>query len=97
VTTTGYGDLQGGTNEDRWYTDRFRGTSSASAMVVGALGCLQGIVRAAALPSLDPSRARTLLKATGSTQQDAPDRSATQRIGNRPDLKDLITCVLTPG
>jgi len=26
VTTTGYGDLQGGGNEDEWYTDRFSGT-----------------------------------------------------------------------
>ena len=46
VTTCGYGDLQGGTNEDLWYTDTFSGTSSASPIVVGALGCLQGVLRA---------------------------------------------------
>jgi hypothetical protein len=30
---------------------------------------------------------------TGSPQQDAPGRPATQRIGNRPDLKTLIHAV----
>ena len=39
VTTTGYGDLQGGADEDVWYTDRFSGTSSASPIVVGAVAC----------------------------------------------------------
>jgi hypothetical protein len=39
VTTAGYGDLQGGpsTPEDRWYTDRFSGTSSASPIVAGVV------------------------------------------------------------
>lgn len=36
VTTTGYGDLQGGGNRDFWYTDTFSGTSSASPIVVCA-------------------------------------------------------------
>ena len=44
VTTTGYGDLQGGPDEDVWYTDQFSGTSSASPIVVGALGCVQGML-----------------------------------------------------
>ena len=30
----------------QWYTDRFSGTSSASPIVVGALACVQGILRA---------------------------------------------------
>ena len=42
VTTTGYGDLQGGLNEDLWYTDHFSGTSSASPVVVGALAANAG-------------------------------------------------------
>ena len=51
VTTTGgrhndSGDLQGGVNEDEWYTDTFGGTSSASPIVVGTLGCIQGVLRA---------------------------------------------------
>lgn len=90
VTTSGYGDLQGGANEDEWYTDRFSGTSSASPIVVGALSCVQGILRARSRVPLSPARARELLRATGSPQQDGPGRPRTQRIGNRPDLRQLI-------
>jgi hypothetical protein len=89
VTKVGYGDLQGGANEDLWYTDQFSGTSSASPIVVGAVGALQGIARARGTP-LTPATARGHLRATGSPQQDAPGRPATQRIGNRPDLRALI-------
>lgn len=90
VTTTGYGDLQGGSDEDQWYTDQFSGTSSASPIVVGALGCVQGVLRARGLALLTPERARTLLRTTGSAQQAAPSRPTTQRIGNRPDLRQLL-------
>lgn len=89
VTTTGYGDLQGGSNEDLWYTDTFSGTSSASPIVVGALGCIQGMLRHANKTLLTPLSARELLRTTGSPQQDAPNRPATQRIGNRPNLKQM--------
>jgi hypothetical protein len=88
VTTTGYGDLQGGMSEDVWYTDRFSGTSSASPIIVGAVGAYQGIMRARGTP-LTPAEARNRLRSTGSPQQDAPGRPATQRIGNRPDLRQL--------
>ena len=94
VTTTGYGNLQGGSNEDEWYTDQFSGTSSASPIVVGALGCVQGVLRAHGRIPLSPARAREVLRATGSPQQDAPGRPATQRIGNRPDLQQLIAHVM---
>ena len=90
VTTIGYGDLQGGTDEDLWYTDEFSGTSSASPIVVGALGCVQGILRHQSRPPLTPIRARNLLRATGSPQQDAPGRPGSQRIGNRPDLRQFV-------
>jgi len=94
VTTTGYGDLQGGPNRNLWYTDIFSGTSSASPIVVGALACVQGVLRAHSRPKLSPARARQLLRATGSPQQDAPGRPATQRIGNRPNLRQLIPAAL---
>lgn len=94
VTSCGYGDLQGGPNEDFWYTDRFSGTSSASPIVVGALTCVQGVLRANGRIPLSPARARELLRATGSPQQDAPGRPGTQRIGNRPDLRQLIARAL---
>ena len=58
MTTCGYGDLQGGSNEDFWYTDQFNGTSSASPVVVGALGCVQGALRAAQAAPLSPQTAR---------------------------------------
>lgn len=90
VTTAGYGSLQGGDNEDLWYTDTFSGTSSASPIVVGALGSLQGFLRARGSTPLTPAQARQALRETGSPQQDAPGRPATQRIGNRPNLRQLI-------
>ncbi|MFI7414123.1 S8 family peptidase [Streptomyces sp. NPDC049627] len=96
VTTTGGfwdrpGDLQGGPEEIAWYTDTFSGTSSASPVVVGALAALQGMLKAAGQEPMSPERARTVLRATGSPQQDAPGRPASQRIGNRPDIKAAVT------
>jgi hypothetical protein len=72
------------------YTDQFSGTSSASPVVVGALGCVQGVLRSRGRVPLSPAQARELLRATGSQQQDAPGRPRTPRIGNRPDLWQLI-------
>ncbi|WP_405878688.1 S8 family serine peptidase [Streptomyces sp. NBC_01136] len=99
VTTTGGfwdrpGDLQGGAEEIGWYTDTFSGTSAASPVVVGALAALQGMLRAAAQEPMSPERARAVLRATGSPQQDAPGRPASQRIGNRPDIKAAVTRLL---
>jgi hypothetical protein len=90
VTTVGYGNLQGGANEDTWYTDSFSGTSSASPIVVGSLACVQGNLRARGITPLTPASARNLLRTTGSPQQDAPGRPATQRIGNRPNTRQMI-------
>jgi subtilisin family serine protease len=89
VTTTGYGDLQGGSNEDLWYTDTFSGTSSASPIVVGVAAALQGMARARGHALVTPPQFRNLLRTTGSPQQDAPGRPVAQRIGNRPDLRAL--------
>ncbi|MEU4342042.1 S8 family peptidase [Nocardia sp. NPDC023852] len=89
VTTTGYGDLQGGSDEDLWYTDVFSGTSSASPIVVGAVASYQGMTGAAA-GRKTPAEVRARLRETGSPQTDAPGRPATQRIGSLPDLKAMI-------
>ncbi|KPV56835.1 serine protease [Paenibacillus sp. A3] len=91
VSSTGYGDLQSGNDENKWYTDVFSGTSSASPIVVGVIACLQGILRAGGRALLNPKQARELLRSTGSPQQDATSRPRTQRIGNRPDLRQLIS------
>jgi hypothetical protein len=92
VTTTGrswgVADLHnGGTNA--WYTDQFAGTSSASPVVVGVCAAMQGWLRAAGKPLLTSVAARDHLRASGSPQQDEPGRPATQRIGNRPNLRSL--------
>ncbi|MET7985093.1 S8 family peptidase [Streptomyces sp. NPDC005281] len=99
VTTTGGfwdrpGDLQGGAEEIAWYTDTFSGTSSASPVVVGALAALQGMLKAAGQAPMSSERARVLLRATGSPQQDAPGRPASQRIGSRPDIRAAVTRLL---
>jgi hypothetical protein len=108
VTSSGYGDLQGGSDRDFWYTDTFSGTSSASPIVVGALACVQGVLRARSAALLTSEQARQLLRTTGSPQQAGPGftftpnmsgtgypqvhpaRPVTQRIGNRPNLRQMI-------
>jgi len=99
VTTTGgsqsnAGDLQGGTNEDVWYTDTFSGTSSASPIIVGVIANLQGIRKGVSSATLTPSQARDLLRMTGSPQQDGSWGNADCRIGNRPDFRQLIAAIL---
>jgi hypothetical protein len=98
VTTTGYGylwkDPGDPDNISRWYTDRFNGTSSAAPIVVGALACVQGVLRRHRRNPLSPARARKLLRETGSPQEDAHERPRTQRIGNRPDLRQIIPLAL---
>lgn len=94
VVTTGYGDLQGGGNTNLHYTERFSGTSSASPIVVGALGCVQGVLKARRRVPLSPARARDLFRASGSPQQDAPGRPRSQRIGRRPNLRQMIPMAL---
>jgi hypothetical protein len=97
TTTGGLGDgpdeLRPGPVEDRWYTTRFSGTSSAAAIVAGTLACVQGILRAAGRHPLSPGEARTALRKTGHEQHHAgngPQRS----IGRRPDLAQLIPWAL---
>lgn len=95
VTTAGwYGDLQGGPHETRWYTDGFGGTSAAAPIVAGALACVQGALSAVRHPRLSPAQARGLLRATGSPQQDGLAGPATQRIGSRPDVREILSMVL---
>lgn len=92
VTTCGYGSLQGGRKELRWYTDQFGGTSSAAPIVAGVLACLQGIQKARGRPPLTPAQARRLLRDVGWDQTDGRDGKfpKAERIGKRPDLSLLI-------
>ena len=90
VTTAGYGNLQGGGNENYWYTDTFNGTSSASPIVVGALACIQGRLKNRSKALLTPATARNILRTTGSPQQSSTGFPVTQRIGNLPNLKEAF-------
>jgi subtilisin family serine protease len=86
VTTCGYGDAQGGTSENRWYTHRFSGTSSASPIVTGAVAVLQGISKARNGAPLTPAQVRRILMRTGTRQVAGPGVPLAQRIGPLPDL-----------
>jgi hypothetical protein len=94
VTTSGYGTLQGGDSEDLWYTDEFSGTSSASPVIVGALACLQGALRAGGKPQLAPAAARQALRQFGSPQTDRPGQALVENIGMRPDLRALFAALV---
>jgi hypothetical protein len=66
-------------------------------VVAGALAVLQGMLKAAAHEPMSPEGARAVLRATGSPQQDAPGRPASQRIGNRPDIRAVVNRLLPQG
>ena len=85
VTTTGYGDAQGG-SKNRWYTLRFSGTSSASPIVTGAVACVQGRAIAKRGKPLSPAAVRRLLIATGTPQVSSPGKPRSQHIGPQPNL-----------
>ncbi len=91
ATCGGDSSLTPSAEEDRRYTSQFNGTSSAAAMVAGALGCLQGVLRANG-GVLAPARARSLLRddQLGSQQQPGSFASLSQHIGPRPNLRKLI-------
>jgi hypothetical protein len=79
VTSTGYGDLQGG-QETQWYTAGFSGTSSASPIVAGSVADLQGMSKARWGIALDGPLAAQILFDTGTPW------NGSLRIGNRPNL-----------
>jgi len=88
VVTLGYGDLQRRTGRLQLYTSQFSGTSSASPIVVGVVASLQSYAKGKGI-QLGPKEWRDLLRRTGSPQTDAPGRPRTERIGTRPNMKQL--------
>src|SRR5215213_1460684 len=82
--------------ENVLYTKLFGGTSSAAAMVAGALGCIQGARKGAGLAPLTPAQARALLRREdlGSPQQDGDVTLVGERIGSRPNLLKMIAEVI---
>ena len=85
VATFDYGDLQGCDADDRKYTAKFGGTSSASPIVAGAALAIAGIARQHGR-TLSPREMRDLLRTTGSAQTDGPDGGTDKHIGPRPNL-----------
>jgi len=92
VTTCAYGDAQGGKDENRWYTHRFSGTSSASPIVTGAVACIQGHAKAVNGAPLLPQQVRSILMKTG-TPQAAGANPVSQRIGPLPNLEKALAAV----
>jgi serine protease len=89
VTSTGYGDLDnGGGDADKWYTDSFQGTSSASPIIVSAAALVQSNYEAATGTKLSPTQMRMILSnpATGTAQGGA----VAGAIGVMPDLAAIV-------
>ncbi len=93
VTTLGYGDAQGGTSENNWYTLRFSGTSSASPIVTGCVACVQGRAVAKRGKPLSPKIVREILMKTGTPQVAGIGVPLTQRIGPLPNLVEAMKLV----
>ena len=93
VTSTGYGDAQGGKSENRWYTIRFSGTSSASPIVTSSVACIQGHAMAKLGQPLPPDRVRTILMKTGTPQEKGLGVPLSQNIGPQPNLIKALALV----
>lgn len=81
VATTGYGTLFSPGDDRQKYADSFGGTSSASAIVAGAVLAVQGAVIAKGLAPIDPLMLRQVLVDTGT-----PQGNPTEQIGPLPDI-----------
>lgn len=88
VVTTGEGSLQSHKDPRRRYSQTFNHTSSASAIVAGAVACLSGIVSAHGIDPLTPTAMRDLLVRTG-TPQPAKDRKKNP-IGPLPNVRKAL-------
>jgi subtilisin family serine protease len=93
VATLAYGDLHGDASENRWYTLRFSGTSSASPIVTGVVACIQGRAKAKNGSPLSPAKVRTILMNTGTPQAAGSGVPVSQRIGPLPNLMKAMAQV----
>ena len=109
VATLGYGNGPAGRVApwnvnviNRFYTNNFGGTSSASPIVAGAVASIQGARRAAGRDPLNGSDMRMLLDQTGTpqTRPGTPEDAAlrVQAIGRQPNLRAAFDFTFgTPG
>jgi serine protease len=91
VTAANDYPLLWGENNCNVYHDHFNGTSSASAIVAGAVASLQGIAQASLGYRLDPLTLRQLLIDTGTPQAPGPNG---ELIGPQPNLAAAIEALL---
>jgi cysteine-rich repeat protein len=89
VATAGYGDLfLGGGDPHQSYTSTFGGTSSAAAMVAGAVAAYVGVVLSHTGEAPSPADVRRVLAETGTPQLGG------RNIGPQPDLRRAIGTVV---
>ncbi len=93
VTTTGYGDAQGGPDQNSWYSLRFSGTSSASPIVTGSVACIQGLAKTKNGQPIAPQKVRDILIKTGTPQESGPGVPLSQHIGPQPNLPKAFQLV----
>jgi hypothetical protein len=92
VTSTGYGDAFDPGDIKQRYTNSFGGTSSASAVVAGAVLAIQGALTASGQAPADPAAIRQALVDTG-TRQLNPD----EQIGPLPNITAALDQLLETG
>jgi hypothetical protein len=88
VVTTGYGDLGEAEDSRRFYTEDFKGTSSAAAMVAGAAAVIQSIYFEKTSTMLTPLQMREILMLYGT-----PQGKSSKKIGPIPDAKKTIAAL----
>jgi hypothetical protein len=90
VTTTGFGDLSGTTNQD-YYTNTFNGTSSASPIIAGAAALVQALYQkqpGSPPPRLGPQEMRSILSDPATGTRQGPNVAGF--IGIMPDLRAIV-------
>jgi serine protease len=86
VATTGYGDLFGAAESEK-YTSAFGGTSSASPIVTAAVAAIQGRRRMQGQPVLNAAQMVQLLRETGTPQRSIV---TTEAIGPLPNVRAAL-------
>lgn len=105
VATLGFGDpafgsvaalRANGNDGNQFYTRRFSGTSSASALVAGAVAAVNGNNRAEGRPLLASAPMGALLRSTGVPQipQSLFTSTVTRPIGPRVDLRAALPRII---
>jgi hypothetical protein len=89
VATTGYGDAFSPGNEQRRYTYRFGGTSSATPIVSSAVLAINGVRKACKAPLASPLEMRAILSSTGTPQADP----AGGHIGPLPNIRAALAAM----